>query len=392
MPPRHCCCAPGSCNIGTDDFNRADANPPTGNWDVVSGEWEILDNTLQMVTEGVLITTLRQPAPTVAGAPYTTYFEVELTDFPMSGTKSWGVICGYTAPTTFDWIELNYDATTSEVLPIFWRRVSGTDTLIMDQTTHPAGGAWTINPGEPFWKFSFCYATVYWSVTAFSFQTDWVYCPGGQAALPADTDHGMNGFLKGTFDNWDYQIHKESNPQCNQCTCYCNKSSTDYACYPELMLVRMIAGSNANCYPPPYDTNPPPEALIEVVLRQADADTSGNPPAFTLSPSKRVWRSDVFEVNGVTYWWIATCDDQFELKLICLPYPAEAVTGGMIVYWTAGYDITLGYSLPRTWIRSISTCDPLLLKFTDATNKLAPDVFDVPCYYPDYWEVEITDP
>ena len=120
MAPRRCCCA--SCTIGTDNFNRADENPVSGNWYEAGGNWEVDNNELNSLSDGPLITTLRQAAPVRTGNGYNTRIVVDLV-IPATGNRDYGIITGYRGTGGSDdyiWIKLSYNGTTGELSPSFY--------------------------------------------------------------------------------------------------------------------------------------------------------------------------------------------------------------------------------------------------------------------------------
>ena len=140
------CCCP-SCLICEDDFNRADSSNLGAGWSEIYGEWIINSNALLCVYEGPVITTCIQRPPS-RGTVYNSRVVVDLTDFPSVGTKTWKVITRYESSTTFKWIQLDYDSSTGQLFPKFYSRSGGSDTLVMDITTHPAGEPWSVTPGS----------------------------------------------------------------------------------------------------------------------------------------------------------------------------------------------------------------------------------------------------
>jgi hypothetical protein len=131
------CCCDVDCEITSDNFNRADANPPTGDWHVVSGEWEIDNNQLEMITEGPILTTVRQPRLT---RPSNTDFTIKMF-FRWTGIgtgETCKVICGYLSTSNYYYIEF-YELSGS-IYPKFYH-YTGSASLLMD-ITNPSGWYW----------------------------------------------------------------------------------------------------------------------------------------------------------------------------------------------------------------------------------------------------------
>jgi len=312
-----CCCAQG-CEIARDHFDRDNANPPNGSWSVLSGEWEIASNRLRSITDGVIVTTKRQSAPTRVGKGYNSRVFVDLV-IPATGTASWGVITAFTSLTDFRWIRLDYSAGYGggQLTPTFYQRSGASDSVVIDTTTNPGGEVWTPSPGTNF-PMVFCNANVEWSAAGSADQGDviWQTCTaGGLTSLPTSPNGGV-GFLFGEFDNWIYEIHWESRLDCQRCNCICLSEidPDDYSCLPEtLNLVVTQDGAN---------TCPCIDGL-ELDLIQCDADTSGASPIRSVNTVKKTWYSDVFICQGETIWFKFSCTVGARASLEILTYPAK---------------------------------------------------------------------
>lgn len=346
-----CCC--GGCDVLTDDFNRANNDDPGANWDEVGGDWDILDNQLNGVSEGVLITTRRQQSPK-RGSTYNLRFTVELIDFPASGTKEWKVICGYVDPTNFDWIEFAYVAATGDLTPTFYRRTAGVDSAVLDPTNYPGGDPWSFPPETAAEEFEICYAAVQWSAAHIGAQSDvyWEICGGGKASLPADTDHGLIGFLAGDFDNLVYEVHWESDPECEYCECFCLNAidASDWNCLAETLTATLTANTGYVC--PAMDG-------LSLEMYQSDPDVGGASPVYDANPQKKTWFSEIFTIEGSKHWLVMQCD-AMGLSMGCLAYPNTAI-GTCATY------LFFPSPCPEDLDTSVSTCDPLSLVFRDLT-------------------------
>ena len=277
MATRRCCCGGTlpSCIIEQDDCNRDNSTSLGSKWVEKTGDWEIDTNTLIAVSDGIVLTSARQVKP--IGTKYN--YSIEVTMLTGSVT-SWGIICKYIDNSNFDWIDLTLDGV--QLWPTFYRRTGGVDEVIMDNTTHPAG--------SPFSDIDqvllICYSETEWSITYLGgdISAMWTTCNVSPAmTLPADTSVGLVGFTKGHFDDFIYTYHRLSNPPCNICSCYCQNpaSSSDYSCFPEVMLLTMNPTAiYADC-----TSSPEP---IEMYLYQVELEPIATVPT-TFSTSKNVW-------------------------------------------------------------------------------------------------------
>lgn len=327
MPTKRCCCNPVSCRIHEDDFERSDSNPPSGFWQVVSGEWEIkvdpnvpTNQILSSISDGPIIITKRQPAPTNPGGRYATVTFLDLIDIPSGDTKEWGIICGYKDANNFDWIHLTLSSSDGRIEPVFYRRTGGTDSVVADVTTNPqnnlgAGFEPFFDQGTPLDKvsISICYSTLEWSLI-FSdpaLELVWTVCDGGLDSLPA-YPYGTFGFLFGQFDNVIHEQHFESREDCDKCGCLCSYSRLDKACWPDTLRLVALAGPGFS-----YGDPCPEDELgtwdIDVLLYRCSnpdavyADYPGTPPVFPRDTDRFLWYSDPFESQGTYYWFVVHC-------------------------------------------------------------------------------------
>ena len=364
---RRCCC--GGCWEFLDNFNRASLG---ADWEVLSGAWNITSNELTCVTEGVLITTQRQQAPT-RGSRYNLRIEIDLIDFPSSGTRAWKIIVGFEDIDNFDFIVLDYDATTQDLIPTFWRRVAGADSKVLDPADFPGTPVWSgTAPGTASKIIFICYAKLQWSASETVSVAGWEVCDGGKEDLPLDPDHGLVGFLGedgSKFDNLIYQEHWESNTaanDCPKCACSCinQQDQDDFLCLPETLTGTLVPFSGPTCTE--LDN-------LAVTFRQASLDeTAGDfceDPAtpFDDRAQKEFWVSDLIEIPtngeqvGDTYY--------LRLRLTC-----NANEGYTVTTDCAEANFFVTNEVDVDW--SVSTCDPVLLVFPGW------EVNSVPCSPP----------
>lgn len=356
MAPRRCCCDV-NCTIGTDNFNRADENPVSGNWYEVSGDWEVDNNELNSLTDGPLITTLRQPAPVRTGNGYNTRVTVDLV-IPASGSRDFGIITAYRNSTDYDWIKLSYNGSNGELSPTFYKNVS---TAVMDRTTHPLAEIWTPSPGANF-TVEICASDVEWTVT--NQDITWRSCVGSSlASLPTSPAIGGVGFRMGRFDNWSYFIHWESNATCPLCLCFCRNPGDidDYSCIPDVLTITITQDG--------YLTDPCP-CLDGLTLQMylSNPDSSGATPTYPLAANPKRWYSETFVCEGATFWFVLSCETDSGLTLTLLAYPNEDPT-----------DPSTDYVLtdPLTPATAI-TCLPISIVFAGAVTSdvVTCDIYD----------------
>lgn len=410
MPTKRCCCNNGSCLIGTDDFNRTDVNPPSGDWEVVDGEWEIVDDILSCISEGPIVTTLRQPAPVVSGAKYATNTGVRLANVPENGTKEWGIICGFQDDSNFDWIHLiwrgaDHSTDPNTLEPIFYRRSGGSDSVIMDHTTNPQNTFGI----EPYFSgigtvdsiyVGYCYSSLEWSIGISdpALESKWVTCGGGLDSMPS-SPYGTTGFLFGDFDDWTHSQHFESRPDCFACACVCANDNSDRICWPDEMLLTLIPGPGLD-----EDEFTPCETVfptIEVILHRCSSPVANASPAmpdFPLDSDKYIWYSDRFDVQGGEVWAIATCgqwDGRTVLFLTINNYGGTDNQGDSdFIFWPPVDYIEAEYGPPPSAfglaIPQLGdfTCDPLFLEYTTGVYPyvlLNPLATSPLCAGPQYW-------
>lgn len=311
--PKHMkgCCPEAMCLLGSDDFNKPDENPVTGEWVLKSGEWEIFNNRLRHVTEGNLITSIRQPL-----GPDSNNHPIRMV-FDLIGDGPWKVICRYASEADYDHIE--YTKVGGSVYPTFYR--NGTN--VMDQTSHPLGAGFTWDGafangdgGVP--SVSICYSTYEWTTQPSTGSgADWTYCEGDPpTTLPADC--GIVGFRLGEFDNFFYYRHWESYNICDFCSCFCS-DGVDQKCIPEALTLTLTPTTfHTDC------TSSPP--TLTFTLNQTQPPNPPNAP-FDLSPRKFEWFSDPFDDGqGGKFWWRLVCDGEGQMELIFLDHPDFVAT------------------------------------------------------------------
>lgn len=357
------CCCEEDCLITSDDFNRANANPPTGSWHVVGGEWEIVGNQLEWITEGPLLTTIRQPRLT---RPSNTDFTIKMFFrwVDIGAGETCKVICGYKSANDYYYIEF-YELDGS-VFPKFYHFTTSA-TLLMDIVSHPAGVGWPVEVGD-FIDLKICWSKVDWTADQSTSsesstgnevrgESSWTYTGvGGQANLP--TSYGMVGFLKGDFDDFELFYHWESKVQCDYCSCLCRNPDdvNDYYQFPETMLVTFVPMFDPSIYGCEINN-------AEVVIHQRGPLNDGS-GLNGKSPEKEYWENlgdtdETPEGIKVQFYCLNSSGpviERFRLGL-CLP----TLTGGYD--WGDGGGIDGCPTARVDWTES--SCNPLHLVFKE---------------------------
>jgi hypothetical protein len=355
MPPRKCCCV--DCILGADDFNRSNANPPSGSWHEISGEFEILSNTVNSITPGVLATTIchlpihdegsfianfqlvnlrtRSIFKVRAGKPDTSDYEVHFEpldiDTPLASIRvtAYGD-AGETAIVTHPWPvdNLGNSADTANAFCCYQPGVHLKGSLGSYGGQPPVPGVCVTDPGDNCWTV------------------------GG-------VDVGNFSFVEGRFDNWDYQVTQTDDLTCNPCGCFClrgqmptDRYDPDKACFPEtLTAIFQLVSSSVYAGDCPLND-------FEVDLVETDADRTS-------------WESTTQTV----------CDTTFAIKADCIDLSSEGtsfralsltllnVSGGSpgsVVFSWQNPDFGAGEtSSMRYPDYDESTCDPLGLVYKD---------------------------
>lgn len=355
MAPRRCCCR--SCTIGEDKFNRANENPVSGSWYEVSGNWEVNSNELNSLSDGPLITTLRQPAPARTGKGYNSRVVVDLV-IPASGNRDYGIITAYRGSGDYSWIKLSYNGTTGKLLPSFY---SSPSTVVMDITTHPLAEVWTPSPGTNF-TVEICASSVEWTVT--NQDISWRCCFNASLpSLPTSPAVGGVGFLMGRFDNWSYYIHWESQASCPTCLCFCKDPGDidDYKCIPDELTITITQDGSS----------PEPCPCLDGLTRTmylSDPNSTGAFPTFPKAANPKRWYSETFDCEGARFWFVLSCETDRALTLSLLQYPNEDPTDPSADYV---------HVVPLTPPTSVN-CLPIVLVYTGAvTSQLVTcDIYD----------------
>ena len=349
-----CCCGAG-CVICEDNFDRVDNDNLGSLWVEKSGDFDISSNTIITATPGIVLTSCRQSKP--YNTTYNYIVQVNLVDT----ASTWNIICKYIDATNFDWLEVYTSGT--DILPRFWRRTGGSDALVMDITTHPAGVPLSSSMPSQL-PISMCYSEGGWMVSGQG-ESTWTTCDATPAtSLPADTTVGFVGFMDGDFDEWQYDYHKLSNMPCDQCDCYCvdPTDTTDFKCIPELLTLTLTpTTAHPDCTSSPI--------TITYTLRQSlPIENDPAPPTYTLHPEKHFWFSDpvgVWEpvLGNIPFWFRLECRGNGEFELVMFEYPGQTSTFAASI---VDFDGATGPNGGR--LNTDATCNPIIITFPSMTK------------------------
>lgn len=344
MPPRRCCCAI-SCELGSDSFDRANANPPSGSWHVVSGEFEILGNTLNTVTPGVLATTTCHPAAYAIGSYVA---EVTLIGMSDGSVSLWKVYIGDPASPPFR-VEVSHNSGTNvAVLSLF-----NTVGLIHAETYSGV----TTNA-----VLRICWAPDMMASAFLGGRIPHIdHCIsviGSNCYTSGMTNVGGFSFGDGRFDNWKYDVHFIENANCEACSCFCYRTYLDgegvlvkdYSCIPATVTLTFESvGADAATMP-------------DMTLTQ-----SFGTPATPWPDKQGEWNSGIYNCGspvGAEFAFRFECGrpiDQMSLTPLSASYGVEL--GGQVVWsWLTGASPT---NSGRSGIIASSTCSPLSIVFPE---------------------------
>lgn len=363
MAPILCCC-PAPCLLHSDNFNRDDANPPTGRWVVVSGEWEIESDRLRSISQGPIVTTVRQPPSKRQNKDYSIriYFKA----LNLADGDTFGVICGYRSETDYSWV--HFEVIGTAIWPTFYDHQSGLNTVVMDRYSHPGGIPFQVDTGGGLntWNGKICYSLTDWTVdsgvseeSGYGIQNvgsehPWtVGDQGGQASLPPMD--GMVGFLFGEFDNFAFHQHWEAKVDCDFCSCLCINPNDvdDYIAFPEQLLVTFVPQFDPSAYPCSLNG-------ATVVIHQVEIEGQTY-----LSPTKKVWTNQDIETGTNT-------PEDLDVIFRCNAAAGNAEERFTLGLKTITLSGTFRYGDGSIFVNSVpasyviweeSTCDPINLVF-----------------------------
>lgn len=350
----NCCC--DTCPLGADDFNRADANPVTGSWHEISGDWEIKSNKLNCLTAGVLATTICHASKYTNGSYV---MRVTLAGITDGTVDEWEMSCGNPSSPNYVVEVLLNTMTNQATLKLY----SGNKATLLKEQTYDG-----VTSDR---DITICYApglTIDVSIGI----PDLEFCSDATGAACYDvggTNVGGFAFRKGRFDDWVYDLHWLDLEICEKCTCFCEKSRDDFKCYPPVLYLS-------------FENTAGGAVQGTIPLYQAFANVSSYP-----WPEKVAWYSEVQNCGSpVNAQWTARflCgqDNLGSLSFGTSDYVFESLSFSQIAFsWNDS-----GNSFEkRDAIKGSSTCDPILLTFPSLRVNCAtpsPICTVAPCDFP----------
>lgn len=352
MPPRRCCCA--DCLLGADDFDRSDANPPTGAWAEISGEFEILSNTVNSITPGILATTICHDPIHDEGS-----FIANFTLINLRTRTIFKVLAGNPGSSTYQvhFEPLDMDTPGASIRVT----VYGDETV---DVSHP----WPVDlfgdsadSADAF----ICYQPgVHLKGSLGSFgglppvPGSCVTAPGANCWTVGGVDVGNFSFIEGRFDNWDYQVTATDDITCVPCGCFClrgemptDRFDPDKACFPETMT-----------------------AIFELVSSDVELDDCAldlfEVELVELDPDRTEWISETQTVCGTTFRLKANCavfdTETRAFRALTLTLLDALGFPSPVVFQWDDPDFGAGESsTTRNPTYEDSTCDPLSLVYRD---------------------------
>jgi hypothetical protein len=222
MATRRCCCNP-SCELGLDDFNRVDANPPSGRWHEISGNWSLTDQYIKDDgTPGILATTICHPVAYEEGSWIANFQLKEVRSREMYRIRAGNPS---TSPYEITFEPLDMDLATARI------KVTVIGPSTTDSVEHPwpvasYGGTTSADSVNAFG----CYqpgVMLRASIGSFGGQIPVAaLCIGGTGSrcyVVGGVDVGNFAFIEGAFDNWQYWATAIDDLSCIPCGCYCLK-------------------------------------------------------------------------------------------------------------------------------------------------------------------------
>jgi hypothetical protein len=373
-----CCCL--GCELGTDDFNRADENPVTGSWHEISGNWAVSGNKLiDNGSAGKLATTICHPVLYDKGSWRADFELVECrtkSTFVIGagdpGTSLYRVTFAFsdmdlgTAKIT---VTIEGDETVSA--DYNWPGGYSSDDRVEVFVCYEPGGALRAHVKEG--GFVPIYACVGSAVGANCFTVDSV-------------DVGGFFFVQGSFDTWSYEVTAIDNLDCPACGCLCLKAyypddkyePLEYSCFPENLkaIFQLVTYpiSGLTCYLTDF----------EVDLSQWDF-------------GRNEWRSEIQTVcEGYTWQLIAKCvyyedpDTGLRWRTITLEILTSDVGVDIenMFYWT-DLNLDIGDTTEIKWPDfDLSTCEPLSLVY----KSVIPYITATSCYPSGGWKIFCCEP
>lgn len=342
MAPRRCCCPSLPCEIGADDFNRSDSNDPGLKWEIISGEWEIVSNTLR--GDGQLATRICHPPAYTIGSYVAEMLLVGMSD----GTTSfWEVWIGDPSAPAYK-VEVTHNSMTSQATLSLYN----TTGLVHAETY---SGVTTNETLKICWAPEMMVSVFLGN--RIPHIDDCTAAAGSPCYTVGMVDVGGFSFVEGRFDDWVYNVHFIENVNCEACSCFCYRTYLDeegrlvkdYSCLPgTLTLTFESVGADAATFP-------------DITLTQ-----SFGSPATPWPNKEEGWNSQVFSCGLPVF-------EEFTFRFFCgrpvnvmrlapLSKDYDINPGQFVWRWVSGANPTNSF---RNAIIESSTCEPLSIVFPE---------------------------
>ena len=343
-----CCCY--GCELGTDDFNRADSNPVSGSWHEFSGNWAISGNKLtDNGGAGVLATTICHPTLFDKGAWIA---EFDLVECRTKSTFIVGAGNPGSSPyrVTFEFSGMDTGAAKIRLT------IDGDETVYEDYNWP---GGYSSNDTVSVYV---CYepgAKISSFIEGGGFVGIYACCnssTGANCFSVGGVNVGGFFFVQGSFDNWVYTTNHLDDSECDICGCLCLKAyypddryePIDYGCFPKVLkaIFQLV-------------TTPVPGLTcflddFEVDLPQVDF-------------GRNLWRSEDVICGGLRMNLTARCvtyeDAETGMNWRTLRLELLHFDGVRRFYWT-DLNTDIGDTELLKWPDfELSTCNPLSLVY-----------------------------
>ena len=239
MGTRRCCCGAG-CELGLDTFTRVDANPPSGLWHEISGDWALEDQYIKNNDlDGVLATTICHPVAYDEGSWIANFQLKEVRSRSKFIVRAGNPI----SPNYEAWYEpLDMDLPNARI------KITVVALGVEVSVEHP----WPVDPlggsADSVNAFA-CYqpgVMLRASIGSFSGMVPVAaICIGGTGSrcyTIGSVEVGNFSFIRGAFDNWEYWATAIDDLSCIPCGCYCLKGllpedrfEPERSCFPDQM-------------------------------------------------------------------------------------------------------------------------------------------------------------
>ena len=242
LPQAIDCCCDVDCELGSDNFNRANADPPSGDWYEISGNWSISSQYITDNNEpGVLATTICHDPEHDEGS-WIANFQLK----EVRSRSTYRIRAGDPLSSVF---EIEFEPLDIDT-PLAKIRVTVSNGVSSNSVEHP----WPVTSygsgvsADQVNAFA-CYqpgVMLRASLGSFGGQIPVAaICIGGSGSgchSVGSQSIGNFSFLEGAFDNWEYFVTAIDDLNCDPCGCYCLKGlkpedrfDPERSCFPDKM-------------------------------------------------------------------------------------------------------------------------------------------------------------